>query len=376
LLLTPAAPDDARSRREDLSTVPSRIPAAASGSPFPRPRDLLRVGPHDRAHLPALRVAVSVVLPLAVLVAIGHVEWAPYATFGAFASAFGRGLGRAQRLGMQLEAGALLVAVVVLGTALSAASLPAVALVPVVALVAGLASVIADVRGWNPPGPLFPVFGLGVCAFVPAVPSSVGAAAVVSALSVLLALATSLVGLARRSGRGALAEPGARALRRPAVGVDLRRTVLHAAICLVASLAAGLISIGLGLQNPYWAMVSAVVPVVGRATSAQLLRAGHRLLGTVVGLGLAALLLVWQPSPVALVIAFGVLQFGTELVVVRNYGLALVLITPMALSMPALGGAPVNVGALVAARGADTAIGVGVVVLVLLATHRLRSPRP
>jgi hypothetical protein len=61
---------------------------------------------------------------------------------------------------------------------------------------------------------------------------------------------------------------------------------------------------------------------------------------------------------------------------VRNYGLALVLITPMALSMPALSGAPVDVGALVAARGADTAIGVGVVVLVLLATHRLRSPRP
>jgi uncharacterized membrane protein YccC len=120
-------------------------------------------------------------------------------------------------------------------------------------------------------------------------------------------------------------------------------------------------------------MVSAVVPVVGRATSGQLLRAGHRLLGTVVGLGLAALLLVWQPSAVALVVAFGVLQFGTELVVARNYGLALVFITPMALGMPAIGGAPVDVGALVAARGADTAIGVGVVVLVLLATHRLRS---
>ncbi len=353
--------------------MPSRPPAAASGSLFPRPRDLLRVGPHDGAHLPALRVAVSVVLPLAVLVAIGHAEWAPYATFGAFASAFGRGLGRVQRLGMQLEAGALLVVVVVLGTALSAAQLPAVALVPVVALVAGAASVVADVRGWNPPGPLFPVFGLGVGAFVPAVPSSVGVAAVVSSLSVLLALATSLVGLVRRSGRRALAEPGARAVGRPVVAVDLRRALLHAGVCLVASLAAGLLSVGLGLQNPYWAMVSAVVPVVGRATSGQLLRAGHRLLGTVVGLGLAALLLVWQPSAVALVVAFGVLQFGTELVVARNYGLALVFITPMALGMPAIGGAPVDVGALIAARGADTVIGVGVVVLVLLATHRLRS---
>ena len=90
------------------------------------------------------------------------------------------------------------------------------------------------------------------------------------------------------------------------------------------------------------------------------------------GLGLAALLLVLQPSAVALVVAFGVLQFATELVVARNYGLALVFITPMALGMPAIGGGPVDVGALIAARGADTAIGVGVVVLVLLATHRLR----
>ncbi|NIJ05059.1 FUSC family protein [Frigoribacterium faeni] len=357
--------------------MPSRSPAAASGSPFPRPRDLLRVGPHDRAHVPAVRVAVSVVVPLAVLVAIGHVEWAPYATFGAFASAFGRGLGRGPRLGMQLEAGALLIAVVVLGTALSAASVPAVALVPVVALVAGLASVLSDLRGWTPPGPLFPVFGLGVCAFVPAVPSSVGAAAVVSSLSVLLALATSLVGLVRASGRRALDAPGTRTLRRPVVAVELRRTLLHAAICLGASLVAGLVSIACGLQNPYWAMVSAVVPVVGRATSAQLLRAGHRLLGTLVGVGLAALLLAWDPTPVALVVAFGVLQFATELVVVRNYGLALVFITPMALSMPALGGGQVDVGALVVARGADTAIGVGVVVVALLATHRLRTrPRP
>ena len=354
--------------------MPSRSPgAASSGGLLPRPRDLLRVGPHDRAHVPALRVAVSVVVPLAVLVATGHVEWAPYATFGAFAAAFGRGLGRVQRLGMQLEAGALLVGVVVLGTALSAASLPAIALVPVVALVAGVASVVADVRGWAPPGPLFPVFGLGVCAFLPAVPSSIGAAAAVSSLSVLLALATSLVGLARRSGRQALAGPGARSLRRARPAVDVRRTVLHAGICLVASLAAGLISLACGLQNPYWAMVSAVVPVVGRATSAQLLRAGHRLLGTLVGVGLAALLLSWHPSPVALVVAFGVLQFATELVVMRNYGLALVVITPMALSMPALGGGPVDVAALVVARGADTAIGVAVVVVALLATHRLRT---
>ncbi len=313
---------------------------------------------------------------MVMLALIGHVEWTPYAVFGAFASAFGRGLPRFQRLEMQLEAGLVLVACVVLGTALAASAAPVWLLVVTIGVVAGITSALSDLRRWSPPGPLFFVFGLGVTAFVPATGSTVTVAAVVAPASLAFALLASLAGVLLPAGRRALATVDGRRWRRGPRPLDGRRTVVHAAVCLVASIAAGLISLGLGVQSPYWAMVSAVVPVVGSATAGQLVRAGHRLLGTLVGVGLAALLLAWHPGVAALIVAFGVLQFATELLIVRNYGLALVTITPMALGMRALGGAPVDVGALVAARTADTAIGVGVVVVVLLATHRLRRPRP
>ena len=63
---------------------------------------------------------------------------------------------------------------------------------------------------------------------------------------------------------------------------------------------------------------------------------------------------------------------AAELTVARNYGLTLLAITPMALGMRALGG-PVDVGELVAWRAIDTALGVAVAVVLLLATHRLRA---
>ena len=38
----------------------------------------------------ALRAAVAAVVPLAVLLAVGRPEWAPYAAFGGMAAIFGR----------------------------------------------------------------------------------------------------------------------------------------------------------------------------------------------------------------------------------------------------------------------------------------------
>ena len=372
--MAPSRPEPAASPDPGApaSPAPSAAPPAPAARPavLPRPRDFVRLGPHDGAHVPAARVAVSVVLPLVVLAATGHLAWAPYAVFGAFASAFGRGLPVGPRLRMQLEAGAVLVACVVLGAVLSTSGADVVLVVVVIAAVAGVGSLIADVRRWAPPGPLFPVFGLGVCAFLPAASSSVGVAAVVAPASLLVALAASAAALLLPSGRRR-----DRAARTRAVvttpALDRRRALLHAAVCLVGSLVAGLVSVGLGFENPYWAMVSAVVPVVGRATSTQLVRAGHRLVGTLLGVGVAAALLALRPGEVGLIVAFGVLQFAAELVVARNYGLTLLFITPMALGMRALAG-PVDVAPLVVWRAVDTGVGVGVAVLLLLATHRLR----
>ncbi|WP_423922647.1 FUSC family protein [Frigoribacterium sp. 2-23] len=350
-------------------------PPAPSERLLPHPRELLRVGPHDRAHRAALRVALAVVVPLVVLALIGHLDWAAYAVFGAFAAPFGRNLARFQRLGMQVEAGLLLVACVVLGATLSALHPPVWLPVLVIGVVAGLASAVSDLRRWSPPGPLFFVFGLGVTAFVPATPASIGIAAVVSLAGLATALTATVAGAALPRGRRKRASPLGRRWSRDMPPLDGRRTALHAAICLAASIVAGLISIAVGLDHPYWAMVSAVVPVVGRSTSAQLVRAGHRLLGTLIGVAAAAALLSVGLDDVGLIVAFGMLQFGAEMAVLRHYGLTLVFITPMALGMPALTG-PVDVGSLVLDRTLDTALGIAVVVIALLATHRLRQGPP
>ncbi|GAB2978415.1 FUSC family protein [Frigoribacterium salinisoli] len=358
---------DARHLEDPVDPRPDRAEPV-----LPRPRDLLRVGPHDRAHLPAARVAVAIVVPMALLAATGHLAWVPYAVFGGFAAAFGRGLARGQRAGMQLEAGGLLVACVVLGTALSALQAPLLVTTLTLGGVAAAASAVADLRRWSPPGPLFPVFATGVCAAVPAVPATIGVAALVATASLALALGVGAAGLLLPGARRAVAGQEARGRRRPSGPVDARLVALHAGICLVAAVTAAGLSTAAGLEHPYWAMVSAVVPVVGRRTSLQLTRAAHRLVGTLLGVALAAGLLALDLPPVGLIVAFGVLQFGAELAVMRHYGLTLLFITPMALGMGALTG-PVDIPSLVLDRAADTAIGVGVVVVLLLVTHRLRT---
>lgn len=82
----------------------------------------------------------------------------------------------------------------------------------------------------------------------------------------------------------------------------------------------------------YW-IVGAAIAVVGTtaARRAAFQRGLHRMLGTVVGVGMYALLAMLHPSGPWLALLLGILQFTVELVVVRNYALALVFITPLVL---------------------------------------------
>jgi uncharacterized membrane protein YccC len=68
------------------------------------------------------------------------------------------------------------------------------------------------------------------------------------------------------------------------------------------------------------------------------------------------------------------LQIATELVVGRNYGLAMLFITPMALLMGQVA-APQPAVDLLRDRGVETAIGAAVAVLVVLYEERSRRRR-
>jgi uncharacterized membrane protein YccC len=149
-------------------------------------------------------------------------------------------------------------------------------------------------------------------------------------------------------------------------GVHVRATR-----CALAAVAAGVLATAAGLGHPYWASLTAVVPMAAADTHGRLLRAAHRLVGTAAGLVVAGALLALSPSGWALVALVALAQLGAELFVLRNYSLALVFITPLALLMNALGGRadPLT---LVTDRAVETLLGIAVGVAATL----LWRPRP
>lgn len=106
--------------------------------------------------------------------------------------------------------------------------------------------------------------------------------------------------------------------------------------------------------------------------TARLLRAVQRLVGTLLGVIIAwGLLSLQLPPVVAILVAVG-LHACTELFVGRNYGLALLFITPLALSMTQLAH-PLPIGELIRDRALETVLGVAVAVVITVLTRERRQ---
>lgn len=354
-----------------------------SRSPLPHLRRMLHVGPYGGELPVALRAAASVAVPMLVLWATGHLEWSLYATFGAFTSLFGRTVPIRPRLVMQVQAGAVLVASVLVGTliAVLASAVPGTGwvVVPVAALWATGVAIVSHRLRWHPPGPLFPVFALGACSSVPAGADRLPVALAVAVAAVLFALALTaafarfepgpvpavVTGAAGTAGTG----PGTSAGTSTATGPEW--TLSHYLVRYAAGVAvAGGIATAVG--HPYWAMVAAVVPMSAPDASGALMRAAQRLAGTLVGVLLAWALLTAGPPPLVVIAVAALLQAGAELYVGRNYAVAMLFITPLALSMTHLAH-PVPVAGLVGDRAVDTLVGVAVAVVITLLTHERRQ---
>ncbi|MCW4455662.1 FUSC family protein [Flavobacterium sp. MXW15] len=140
----------------------------------------------------------------------------------------------------------------------------------------------------------------------------------------------------------------------------------------VAALLAGGIGAAFELQRAYWAVAAAVLMLhQGMDWLRMVQRSVERLLGTWAGLLLAGAVLWFQPSGLGLVLVVVALQFTIEMLVMRNYALAVVFITAAALTL-ASGGHPVpDLGGYLLARGVDTAVGCAVALVV----YQLMAPR-
>jgi hypothetical protein len=328
-------------------------------------RELISVLPHNRAHRGALRAAVAIVTPISVLTLTGHASLTLFATFGAMAGVFGRHSTYSARLRLQIAAGLSLSSSVFVGTLVGLVAPASSLAVVAIAVISAVGLLISRRIGLLPVPSLFLVFATGSTSAYQHQPIDLVWAA---ALPLLAATFAVLLGQAGRilnpspAGRHPLRAVVSfrEIVRAPGVRVDLLRYA-------VGPLAAGAIATAVGIGHPYWAAVAATVPLTGVTLGAQLGRGTQRLAGTVIGVALAALLLSLDPPLLVLIAIVAAAQLWAELFIMRNYALATIGVTPLALVMIHLA-SPAPLGQLVSDRLIETGIGVAVAVVLLIAT--------
>ncbi|WP_159613462.1 FUSC family protein [Glutamicibacter sp. JC586] len=299
-------------------------------------KSLVTLGPARKDHWIGLRTAIGIFAPLITLFAIDRMDLVVFAVFGAFTGVYGRVDGYWNRLRMQIRSGLLFFAIIALALAASYwwvdhenPETMKWQIVGATTLIAGFCSVLAGFLRLRPGGSLFHIFAFAAIASIPHA-APMGEALLVAGLTIVLAL---IIGAA-----GALGQ-WANIWQRtplPPLSDNVRKAIwweglFHVLTAGVAGILANTLGSELSAGHNYWAMVAAVVPLVGHTSKLRIRRGLHRVLGTLVGMILIALL-IWINPQVWLLLAFiGVCQFLAEMLVMRNYFMAQIFITPMAL---------------------------------------------
>ena len=336
-------------------------------------RETARVSGHDRAHWVALRAATTMGVPLILAWRFGHLDWALFLAFGAFSSVFGRHQGYGDRARMQLGAGATIVATITLGTAVGSVAPGSMLAVAAMTVSSGVGFVLSKKNGWLPLGSLFFVFASGATSSIAQPVSNILLAFVLCSATVLFAVGLGQVGRFTPAGRSAAKRPAPQRIGWHAL-LGARGVRSDAIRFAVGPLVAGGVATAVGIGHPYWAAVSATVPLIGVTLGAQLSRATHRFVGTLIGVGVTLLILEANPSDVVMLALVVILQAFAELFVLRNYGLTVIALTPLALLLSHLV-SPVPVGQLAGDRALETTIGVLVAVAVVVVSRLRRDLR-
>ena len=323
------------------------------------------MGPAAGDHRAALRVGISVAVPSLILLGFGREELIVYAVFGAFVGMYGRQEPHQLRIIHQSQAAVLLVGGATIGIVLSALEISVPTLIFVEATIAGLGSLFADRFGLKPAGSFFCIFALGACASVP-LQVHWWVAVLICTGSALIAMLVGFSGWVDARGW----KRGATRTRSPFTRTAMQT---HALRYFLAVGIAGTVGMLSGIGRPYWAMAAAAVPLAAETLEARLHRGVHRMIGTTVGVGLTALILLPAPSALILGVAVIVLQFPTELFMTRHYGLAMVFFTPLILIMTYLA-APEDPGAMMLERTIETIIGAIIGMLVALSIREPARP--
>jgi hypothetical protein len=306
-------------------------------------RNLFTLAPLNGDHFVGLRAGLGVLLPLLFLIWIDRIDLAPYVVFGSFVGVYSRAPMHLDRLLVQVKAAGLMWLVVLIawlsgdvliqGADGVAGQWWLVACTSVVSVLGALAVGLLRVR---PAGSLFHVFAFAVVASIPDAPR-LGDAMFSTTATMVLSILIGQLGRVRPRYRTpwqvTVSSPMPPHVRR-AVFQELPAYLVAPA--LAGSLAI-LLSGPLGMGHVYWAMVAAVVPLVGQSTRHRVVRAIHRVIGTLAGLVVMTVIVAIQPQPWLAIVLIGLTQFMAEYFVVRNYFWAMVFVTPLALVGSTLG---------------------------------------
>jgi hypothetical protein len=314
---------------------------------------LIRFPPAPAPRWPiATQAALAIALPILAANLLGHHALGLQAATGAFAALFASRMPAIDRVRV--------VPLVALGLVLSAA-LGALAGPSPAATLAGL--VVVSVGGaafafgfaLGPPGPLFFVLVFGLSAHVTA--AGANGLVLVTAVAAGSAFAWALTAapLLRGRARAVAPRPLRQLLPGPSWPLPARLLLVRVAIVAVVGTVVG---VWIDPERAYW-VVGAAVGVIGTAPDRRsaFSRGVHRTAGTVVGaaLWLPLALVPWHGAWLA--VALGALQFAIELVVVRNYALSLVFITPLVLLLTGAATGDMHSPAIAVERIVDTLAG-------------------
>lgn len=326
-----------------------------------------------------LRAATAIAVPLLILLAVDRLDLAAYATFGAFTALYGRNEPYRLRIRSVSVAAVALVATIALGTLVAVLGEPLALLVPLLILIVAGGTLLATTFQLMPPTPLFFVFALLVCAAVPTPANElwfrVGIALASAAFSWVLTMSGWLLRRLVGSASNAVLLKDLR--RRPmldATAIRDARVWLTVAQNVAGVLIAGGIALAFGLGHAYWAVVSLVAVIPPARAAHSISRSVHRVVGTIVGVGLTVVLLFWSPSPLFVIGVVVVCQVFAEAFIGAHYGTALVFVTPMALSVSYLA-APVALSTLAVDRVLETALGAAVGILLVLTARWFERTR-
>lgn len=335
----------------------------------------LPAGPGPRYWI-ATRAALSIGVPLLALTLLGRPDLGLQAGAGAFVALFAASAGAAERAKILPIVGGALFVSAALGVLLAPSHLAfAIGLVGV----AVATSAFAFGYRLGPPGPVFFVLIYGLAGAITAVRDGArvndpGVFLAAMGCGILFSYMVALAPLLLlRAERARPVRSLSELLPGPWMGPGERELLLRVAVVAVVGTVVSVL--WLDPSRAYWT-VSAGIAVVGLSAvrSHSLGRGLHRTVGTLLG---ACVYLVIAPlggNPLMLVVLLTTLQFAIEVVVVRNYALALVFITPLVLFITGAATGGADHWATASERVFDTAVGSAIAILSAL-LHR-RQARP